>query len=122
MKPEVLSSLNLSSIERQQLPKFFQSWLPFLDTYTESKPQKVAGDSNQKVTRPQEMSPFSSLITGRSGNLFSPDNIGSVSPFFDFDGKESSKSNTKDLKEIKPSPLALRNRDVDCTPLKKFGK
>ena len=123
MRPEVLSSLNLSSIERQQLPKFFQSWVPYLEQYTELKTQQVSVNSNQKVTTHQEMSPFSSLINGKSGSLFSPENekIGSVSPFFDFDGKESFKQNSKDSKEIKPSPLALRNRDVNCTPLKKFG-
>lgn len=121
MQSEVISCLNLSSIERQQLPKFFQSWLPYLDPYTESTSQPSHFGHTHKGHLPHEMSPFSRLVTGRSAGLFSPDNIGSVSPFFDFDGKENMKQTAKDLKDFKPSPLASRNRDVDCTPMKKFG-
>ena len=121
MQPEVMSALNLSSIERKQLPRFFHSWLPYLDPYTESTTQPSHSAPTNKGHLSNEMSPFSRLVTGRNASLFSPDNIGNVSPFFDYEGKEKMEKTAKDLKDFKPSPLASRNRDFDCTPMKKFG-
>ena len=93
-----LDAINLTNEERNALPPFFQSWLPFLAPYVDATIVKI------KASKPSvDLSPFSRFVSTRAdlfGGLASPENVTSM----------PSPNNRNDIpSSLRPSPLS-RNK------------
>jgi hypothetical protein len=110
--PETINELNLTQKERQNIPTFFQSWIPFLAPYDDPRaPPQIS----RQPTFSQAMSPLSRLVNGNP--LSSP-----VSKKKQNNLKSSPPGNMLFQRCLKPSPVAAKGKDIMSTPVPNFGK